>query len=535
MGQPETENDHDLCLWDSAEKEFLVGIVGTGPGFLSFLDILHNEQYQEYLPGMRLAALAEAGPGAGKIAFAKTLGVPVYASFEDMLAAHPDLDLVVEMTGSASKVRRLRHTLSPSISMLDHFSTVFLCGLHNMLQVSAHCRVDLDRHKALLQAIIDEIREDIILLDKDGLVQDANRNVVERTGLPKDALIGRPCSEVQTLEDGSRFCCGPDENCPFFSTLETRAKAETLMTRVDAEGRLKYYRVYAYPILNPFGQMTHVMVMRRDITARTYQEKRREQAEKMAVIGEMSMYLAHEIRNPLFAIGGFTKSLLGSENLTEKERQKLQIISAETKRLNEMLNSILAFSRKTEVETGPVDILRTAADAVDIMRIGFSDKGYRFILNADPALPMVRGEEERLKQCLVSLMKNSVEAMPDGGEVVMAIELERDFVVLTVADSGRGMSGKDLEQVFSPFHTSKGRGYGLGLAMIKKIVEESGGAVSVASKEGHGAVVTLRLAPILAGPDGAEGPMEPVGPDGADGSDGPAGNGADDPARRTNA
>lgn len=502
MDQPEKENDHDLCLWDSAEKEFLVGVVGTGPGFLSFLDILHNEQYQEYLPGMRLTALAEPGPGAGKIAFAKTLGVPVYDSFEEMLAAHPDLDLVVEMTGSSSKVRKLRHAVSPSTSMLDHFSTVFLCGLHNILQVSAHCRVDLDRHKALLQAIIDEIREDIILLDKDGKVQDANRNVVERTGLPKEALLGRPCSEVQTLEDGSRFCRGPDENCPFFTTLETRAKAETLLTRVDAEGRLKYYRVYSYPILNPFGQMTHVMVMRRDITARTNREKRREQAEKMVVIGEMSMYLAHEIRNPLFAIGGFTKSLLASENLTEKERQKLRIISEESRRLNEMLNSVLAFSRKTEVETGPVDIARTAADAVDIMRIGFADKGYRFILNADPGLPRVRGEEERLKQCLVSLMKNSVEAMPDGGEVLLAIGLERDFVVLTVTDSGRGMSGKDLEQVFSPFHTSKGRGYGLGLAMIKKIVEESGGAVSVASKEGEGAVVTLRLAPILAGSDG---------------------------------
>ncbi len=496
MGQPDKGTDY--CLWDTSDREFHVGIVGTGPGFMSILDILKNEQYQDFLPGLRLAAVADPGPSATR-EFLQGLGVPVYASFQDMLAAQPEIDLVVELVGSRFKLKAIRSTLPDHVSLIDHNAAFFLCGLHNMLQVSTHCQVDLDQHKALLNAIIDEVRDDIFLLDKEGRVVDLNKNVAQRIGRPKAELLGLPCWQVQTLDENRPFCCGPDKDCPFFATLSTGREAEAMFTRVDADGRLMYFRIYSYPIFNPHGHMTHIMVMRRDITRRTYRERHQQQAEKLAVIGEMSMYLAHEIRNPLFAISGFTKSLLESGNLSEKEREKLRIIAEEAKRLDHMLSSILSFSRQTQTVSGPVDLNRVAEETVDLMRIGYADKGYRFVLNPDPNIPRVRGESETLKQCLVNILMNSMEAMPSGGEILLRTGMEQDSPVIEVIDHGRGMSQAEMDRVFSPFHTTKGRGYGLGLAMIKKMVEEFGGEVSLASREGHGTTVTLHFAPILAG------------------------------------
>lgn len=499
MTLPEQNGQTDFCIWDISERVFKVGIVGAGPGFMSILDIVGNEQYQDFLPGLTLVAVADPGPIASNREYVKKLGVPVHETFEEMLAAHPDIDLVVELIGSRAKLHAIRTALPDSVSLIDHNAAFFLCGLHNMLQVSTHCQVNLDRHKELLNAIIDEVRDDILLLDKEGRVVDLNKNVYQRVGKQKSELLGLPCWQVQTLDDGRPFCCGPDKDCPFFVTLTTGREAEAMFTRINADGRLMYFRVYSYPIFNPQGRMTHVMVMRRDITRRTHRERHQQHAEKLAVIGEMSMYLAHEIRNPLFAISGFTKSLLESDSITEKEREKLRIIAEEAKRLDRMLSSILSFSRQTQTVSGPVDLNRVCEETVELMRIGYADKGYRFVLNGDPNISRGRGEAETVKQCLVNLMLNSMEAMPGGGEILLRTGMDADSPVIEVVDHGRGMGQAEMDKVFSPFHTTKGQGYGLGLAMIKKVVEEFGGGVTLASREGKGTTVTLRFAPILAG------------------------------------
>jgi two-component system, sporulation sensor kinase E len=334
----------DYCPWGEEDKELLVGIIGTGPGFLTILDIIFDVQYHDFLPPMRLIGVAEPGPNRSKVEQVRKKGVPVYASWEELLEKHPEINFLVELKGSRYKLKRLRASLPDSVSLIDHNSAIFLCGMHNMFQVSTHCQVSLDRHKLLLQSIIDRVGDDIILLDKECRVVDLNRNVVKRSGFEKQELMGKPCWEVQTLEPGSMFCSSPDKDCPVSRTLSSKEYAESMLTRVDSEGRLHYFRIYAYPILDELGSMSHILVMRRDITSRTQRERHQQKSERLAVIGEMSMYLAHEIRNPLFAIGGFTHSLIASGRLEEKDLAKLKIIAEEAKRLDAMLTSILNFA-----------------------------------------------------------------------------------------------------------------------------------------------------------------------------------------------
>ncbi|WP_449242054.1 two-component system sensor histidine kinase NtrB [Desulfovibrio sp.] len=488
----------DYCLYESGEGEYRVAVLGTGPGFLSIVDLLTSPDFHDFLPGFQLVAVAEPGPDPSRLRQVEAARVPVYPSFEAMWAAHPDIRYLVELTGRTQRIEDLRRILPPTVSLVDHAAAVFFCGLRDMAKMKTHCEVSLDRQRNLLQAIIDEVREDILVLDLRGRVVDMNRNVWQRTGRPKEDLLGKPCFEVMTLRDGLPFCRVMDRECPFHKTLAGREAAETLMTRVNAEGRLLYFRIYAYPILDALGSMTHIMVMQRDITSRTYREKHQQQADRLSVIGEMSTYLAHEIRNPLFAIGGFTNALLRSPEFSGPNREKLTIIAEETKRLDHMLTSILNFARPTGAPTGSVDISRLAADTAELMEIGYARRGYEFQVNCPAALPKVSGEAELIKQCLVNLYKNSIEAMPQGGIITTDCGLEGDFVFLRVADRGQGMSGQDLEKACSPFYTTKEQGYGLGLAMIKKIVEEFGGRIDIQSRLGEGTAVTLYLPPMLA-------------------------------------
>ena len=516
MPQTPTQTTGDefyACLWQVGERAFKAGIVGSGPGFMSVVEFIHTPGYREFAPEIRLVAVAEADFNLQRLERLKEeRGLTVHGTFEDMMATHPDIDLVIELTGKPHRVERLRRSLPASVSLIDHTAAVFLCSLHAMLQARTHTQRSLDRQTALLEAIVNEVRDDIMVLDRDGRVEDANAHVLERAGLDRAKALGMPCHMVQKIEPELCHCCGsPDPACPFFETLRTREKAEAMMARVGSDGLLRYYRVYSYPIISPLGSLEHVLVMRRDITERTRREKHQQQSEKLSVIGEMSTYLAHEIRNPLCAIGGFSNVLVRSKNLTDDQREKLAIIAGEAKRLEHMLTCVLNFARPSRSVPCQADLNLKVEQTVELMRVGYGRNDIVFVQDLDPNLPRAQCEGETVKQCLVSLLRNSIEAMPDGGTVTVRTSLLGDAVVLEVADTGSGMDKSQLENAMSPFYSTKERGYGLGLAMIKKAVEEVGGSVAIASRPGQGAVVTLSFMPAPASEDGDPTPREAPG------------------------
>jgi two-component system, sporulation sensor kinase E len=145
-----------------------------------------------------------------------------------------------------------------------------------------------------------------------------------------------------------------------------------------------------------------------------------------------------------------------------------------------------------------VDVRKVTEEVVELMRMGYCHRGFSFTTQIQPDLPFVRGESDRIKQCLINLIENAIEAMDKGGTVTVKARLDREYVLIQVEDTGVGMSESQLEKVFSPFFTTKKKGYGLGLSMIKKIIEEYGGQVEIASKEGKGTAVTLKIPPVLA-------------------------------------
>ncbi|SDL57856.1 Signal transduction histidine kinase [Maridesulfovibrio ferrireducens] len=491
-----SQDNMRLCYWNGSINPFIIGIVGVGLELKVLLDIINNDVFREFIPEMKLVAISDVHQKKDTLALHE-LGIPSYNTYVEMLEVHSEINLVIEMTGSVDMFSSLRKYLPESISLMDHREIVFFCGLHDMALVKGNYKNNLAHQQVLIQSIIDEIREDIFLMDKNGCVVDINSVVWRRAEIPKAELIGKTCWNAARLRDGSTFCDQFDPECPFHKTLKSGKKEESLVTKVNSDGLLQYYRLYAYPIFDMRGKMSHIMVMHRDITERTHREKHQNQRDKLAVIGEMSTYLAHEIRNPLFAIGGFANSLFKSSCLNEKDREKVQIIVEETKRLDRLLTNMLNFVRSSHTSRKELDIVSVVQGAAELMSIGYGQQGYRIEVCSVSPLPNVLGDEDALKQCIVNLIKNAVEAMPEGGDITLSLDLHDGDVVLQVTDTGVGMNDHEQDRVFNPFYSTKEDGSGLGLAMIKKIVEELGGRVELASKPGHGTTVSLFLPPAL--------------------------------------
>jgi len=482
-----------------AEKPYRIGIIGDKHSLVPFWELFASLGNERVLGQMGFTALARIPVEEGGGALPPGLNLPVYPGWREMLAEHPELTLVIETTGKAELIADLRRDLPVHVALVERAAASFFVRLLASDQMWVACKLDLLHTQTLLKGIIDQLREEIALVDGEGRVLDCNKAVLTAHGLSKSAVTGQPLRRFFRLPEGADPAVRP----PLEQALATGLAAEATLAHVDQEGQLRYTREYVYPLQGPDGKSTNHLCIRRDITSRTQMEQRLQQAERLASIGELSTYIAHEIRNPLFAIGGFANQLL--RNVADPAaREKIEIIIEEAKRLDGILKSILTFARPAA--PGRADVNRIVRDTMELMGLACEGQGIRPQLALAEGLPPVKADPEVVKQCLINLVKNSVEAMPEGGRLVVRTARDRGRVVLEVEDTGPGIPQEAREKVFSPFFSTKGKGSGLGLAMIKKSLDELGGGVELASRPGEGTRVSLFLPPqqavAKAGPNG---------------------------------
>ncbi|WP_051694351.1 two-component system sensor histidine kinase NtrB [Desulfohalovibrio reitneri] len=483
------------------EKAYRAALAGSGPEFEQALRFLHNGAGED----VPLRLVAVACPGGSLPEHVSPSGLDVYPDALSMLAGQPGLDVILDFESDPAD-RALRQQAPDEVLVFGPSESLFLLTLLDPETVCRTCRTDLTRTKHLLNTVIDELREDVLLLDTEGRIVDCNRNVWERRGRKREDYVGYYFWEA--LEEEENLCRAPEYDCPFGKTVHTGKKSESLYTMVDDDGKLHYYRVYTYPVRNDLGQLTHVAEMRRDITRRTHMEQRLQQSERLASIGELSTYIAHEIRNPLFTIAGFANSLQRNGNLDEQAAEKVSIILKESQRLDAILKSLLNFTRPTEGETGRMDVNQLVRDTLEIMSMNARQLKIHTEFLPQEDLPLAKGDPEMVKQSLINLVKNAKEAMPEGGELTLRTYLRRGYVAVEVTDTGVGIPAENLPKVFNPFFSTKDKGAGLGLAMTKKILDDLGGDVQIESVEGEGTTVRLLLPPLLGDDDEPAGALE---------------------------
>jgi signal transduction histidine kinase len=354
------------------------------------------------------------------------------------------------------------------------------------------CRPDLARARRLLATVLDRMDEEIALLSPDGLVLDVNAPLAERLDRSREAVMGLPATAVFP-HFPDLAAPGPESGPPILETLGRGRKATREDSRMDRKGRLRYFRTTFYPVPDAAGALAQLVAVRRDITQDVFLERRLQKSERLAAIGELSMFISHEIRNPLFAIAGFANALLRAKDLGEASREKASIILSESKRLDDILKDIINFARPIAAKTGEADIGEVARRTLALMRLGLESQGIVVATDLRPDIPMGRGDPDTLAQCLLNCLKNAQEAMPGGGAITVSTGRRGNQVFLAVADNGPGIPPDVLPQVFNPFFSTRDKRAGLGLAMTKKILEDLGGTVEIESDPGQGTAVTLLL------------------------------------------
>ena len=220
------------------------------------------------------------------------------------------------------------------------------------------------------------------------------------------------------------------------------------------------------------------------------------QAEKLAALGRLTADVAHEIRNPLTAIGGFARRLQKSAS-GEKERARAEIIVTEVDRLEKILRDVLTFSRDARLHLEKHLVGEFLYEVVNAHEAICAELSIAVEVLMEKDLPPVLIDRDQVKQALTNLIANAIDAMPRGGTLKITAGTEElhdvRYVVVQVSDTGQGMSRDVLPLIFEPFYSSKtiSHGTSLGLAITRKIIEEHGGFVKAVSEPGQGAVFSL--------------------------------------------
>ncbi len=216
-------------------------------------------------------------------------------------------------------------------------------------------------------------------------------------------------------------------------------------------------------------------------------------AERLSAIGQLAAGLAHEIRNPLASIAGAAGLLMRAHGSAEDSVECLEIIRVESHRLNRLLSSFLEFARPRNLKLQPTEMASLAESVMSLAAHNAAAGKVELRHSIDADLPEILCDPELLKQVLLNLVLNAVQASPVGGVVEMRGWREASQLIVEVRDQGRGIPEHLMERIFEPFFTTRENGTGLGLAIAAKIVDQHQGSLSSAGQFADGAVLRVTL------------------------------------------
>jgi two-component system NtrC family sensor kinase len=320
------------------------------------------------------------------------------------------------------------------------------------------------------------------------------------SGLITDKVIGRP---LEVLATAMRAVEGGD--------LSRRVPVET----VDEVGRLSqgFNRMLerlsqADAQIRAFNQRLagEIEAATRDLSEknatlaqlnRLLNEMRLENASKvrLATLGQLAAQLAHEIGTPLSSVSGHIQLALIDRNLPPPMRERLEVAGREVERISRIVRDYLDSTRPLEPERVVTALPRLLEEAIDLTR-GVEPTGRAPVeVQMDPRLGEVVTDPGLLRQILVNLLSNALDAVDGKGKVSIVAKAAVDDVLITVSDTGHGIAPDDLRRIFEPFYTTKGRGKGtgLGLAICRQLTAALGGNISVESQPGQGSTFFVRI------------------------------------------
>ena len=231
-------------------------------------------------------------------------------------------------------------------------------------------------------------------------------------------------------------------------------------------------------------------------------------SDEIAILSRLAGGLAHEIKNPLSTMAinlalldedwQLTAPQRGEDGAEPTPRQtrlarRIKTLKREVARLENILDDFLHYARGGEVNRAPADLSEIVREMLEFVESEHEVQSIRHHVDLPLTIPLVLIDEDRIKQALVNLFRNSAQAMPEGGELLVRLVRQGNHVELTVTDTGVGMTPDQVERCFDVYWSTKKGGTGLGLATTRRIIELHGGTIAVTSEQGRGTSITITL------------------------------------------
>jgi PAS domain S-box-containing protein len=231
----------------------------------------------------------------------------------------------------------------------------------------------------------------------------------------------------------------------------------------------------------------------RDLRERQRLEMEILRNERLATLGKMVAHISHEIKNPLITIGGFAGQLGRMKGLPADAQRKLTLMHQEVQRLEKFLTDMSTFTRGAPPQKTVGDFLALIREVAELMEDACKEQRTVFHLHPAGAIPAFAFDPGQIRQVLINLFKNALEAMPEGGELTVSTEVQDNYLVLKITDTGHGIPPEQLHHLFTPFFTTKPGGTGLGLTICQGLITQHQGEISIDSVVSRGTTCTVRL------------------------------------------
>jgi two-component system, NtrC family, sensor histidine kinase PilS len=326
--------------------------------------------------------------------------------------------------------------------------------------------------------IVRSIASGVITTRSDGTVQAVNPAAADMFRASPTALLGRPLPEL--MPGAWDEAAGADP-----ARLPAVDRGEDTAVRPDGSTfPVGYSR---RPLVADHGEAIGHLVAFQDLTEIRALRATAEQAERLAVLGRLAAGLAHEIRNPLSSISGSVQMVRHDAQLGPEDSRLLDIVLSEAERLNELVSTMLQVGRPRPPQREQVDLGALAAEVVDMARRGpAASPAVTLELERPPSGPMAQGDADQLRQVVWNLLKNAIQASSTGGVVRVCVGSEGTHSAIEVRDRGQGIDPEQMGHLFEMFYSGRQGGVGLGLALVKQIVDAHGGTIHVDSSPDEG-------------------------------------------------
>ncbi|MEK3974298.1 MULTISPECIES: ATP-binding protein [unclassified Psychrobacillus] len=355
---------------------------------------------------------------------------------------------------------------------------------NKITELNSSMRQERYSRESYLQLFFDNAKDSITVFDKNNKIIEVNPAFEELYGWKREEVIGQSVTIISPqyqLDEARRQEVLNGASYHFLETTDRKKDG----TYFDAQ--ITFSPIYDYN-----KKLIALSIISRDVSFKKETETLLLQSEKLKIAGEMAAGVAHEIRNPITVISGFMQIMNGDPS--QPYYRYTKVIENEIERINYIISEFLVLAKPHAKLPKKYDLKKSLDDILVLFQPEINLNGILLTTELLEGPIILYGEEGQMKQVLINLVKNAIEAITDNGEIHISCSIEpSEIVIIKIRDNGVGMDTHTAGKVFDPFFSTKVNGTGLGMMISEKIISEHGGNILIESDKNHGTTVTIQL------------------------------------------